>query len=201
MLIGIDFDNTIVCYGTLFFDVACELGLLPPSAGKSKDEVRRVLRESGREDDWTRIQGIVYGERMRDAKPFVGVKEFLKKVKERGDRAVVVSHKTRFPVIGTKVDLHDVARRWLEENAFFSADEGSLLEDDVFFELSQEEKAARIRGLGCDCFVDDLPEFLLKDMFSPAMRKILFDPQNCFSAQPGVILARSWEDISKIIIA
>ena len=54
-LIGLDFDNTLISYDQLFFSCALEGGLIPESLVADKTSVRDYLRESGREDMWTRL--------------------------------------------------------------------------------------------------------------------------------------------------
>ena len=61
MVIGIDFDNTVVCYDEVFHRAARDWGLIPASFPSGKGRVRDYLRERGRDDDWTRLQGHVYG--------------------------------------------------------------------------------------------------------------------------------------------
>ncbi len=72
MLVGVDFDNTIVCYDRLFHKAALEKGLIPPELPASKGQVRDYMRANGAEDAWTELQGYVYGPRMLDAAPFAG---------------------------------------------------------------------------------------------------------------------------------
>ena len=64
MTLGIDFDNTIVGYDQLFHRVAVERRLIPANLPPRKNDVRDFLRSQGREDDWTMLQGYVYGPRM-----------------------------------------------------------------------------------------------------------------------------------------
>lgn len=64
MRLGIDFDNTIVCYDELFHRVALEQGLIPADLPVNKSEVRNHLRRVGKEPLWTEMQGSVYGARM-----------------------------------------------------------------------------------------------------------------------------------------
>ena len=51
--IGVDFDNTIVCYDQVFHQVALEQGLIPPTLPVSKGGVRDHLRSVNNEDAWT----------------------------------------------------------------------------------------------------------------------------------------------------
>lgn len=70
MLLGIDFDNTIVCYDALFHRVCRERGLIPAEVPINKTDVRNYLHQAGREDAWTEMQGYVYGAQMSEASPF-----------------------------------------------------------------------------------------------------------------------------------
>ena len=64
MRIGIDFDNTIACYDGVFHAAALERGLIPAQLGRDKNSVRDYLNGAGRADDFTELQGYVYGARM-----------------------------------------------------------------------------------------------------------------------------------------
>ncbi len=77
MRIGIDFDNTIVCYDGVFLRAAREFGLSTADLGASKNAVRDHLNNSGRADEFTRLQGYVYGSRMDLASCYPGVRRFL----------------------------------------------------------------------------------------------------------------------------
>ena len=76
-VIGLDFDNTIVCYDHVFYDVARERGLIPEETEKSKQGVRNYLRSNGQEEVWITLQGLVYGPEMCQAKAFPGVLSFF----------------------------------------------------------------------------------------------------------------------------
>ena len=47
--VGIDFDNTIVCYDEIFHRVALERELIPRDTPKNKESVRDYLRQVGKE--------------------------------------------------------------------------------------------------------------------------------------------------------
>ena len=91
MLIGLDFDNTIVRYDRLFHRLAAERGLIPPDLPATKQSVRDFLRTAGREEEWTELQGIAYGPRITDAEPWPGVRAFLRWCHTAGVRVAVVS--------------------------------------------------------------------------------------------------------------
>src|SRR5688572_5466286 len=156
MVIGVDFDNTIVCYDELFHRVAVERGLVPPETPARKSEIRDRLRRGGREEAWTGLQGHVYGPGMADAPAFPGVMEFFARAIQAGLSLTIISHKTRNPVIGPAHDLHQAARDWLARRGFFDPAKIGLLPDRVHFGATRQEKIQLIVQAGCTHFIDDL---------------------------------------------
>ena len=179
MILGVDFDNTIVCYDQVFHAAALERGLIPADLSQSKDSVRDYLRKAGQEETWTELQGYVYGPRMRDAQPFPGALEFLGRCAQAGLCVWIISHKTRHPYAGPQYDLHESARQWLAVHGVHAA---GLPPDHVLFELAKLDKLQRIGQTGCTHFIDDLPEFLAEPAFPVGVERILFDP-NCHHPQ------------------
>ena len=59
--IGIDFDNTLVHYDKVFYDIALKEGLIDSNIEKSKIAVRNYLVNKGKESLFTKLQGEVYG--------------------------------------------------------------------------------------------------------------------------------------------
>lgn len=200
MLVGLDFDNTIVCYDRLFHRLACERGLIPATVPMSKQAVRDYLRSIGREDAWTEMQGIGYGPRIADAEPFPGVMSFLALAKDAGFRVVIVSHKTKHPYLGEKHDLHAAAHTFLATHGFTRTCDTGLSPESVYLELTKHAKLDRIGSLGCDIFVDDLPEFLAEPSFPLKPRKVLFDPANAHPDAPGYSRAQSWADVTRLVL-
>jgi hypothetical protein len=70
--------------------------------------------------------------------------------------------------------------------------------EHVYLEATREEKIRRIREVGCDVFVDDLPEVLLAEEFPPSTRRILFDPDGSHSARDGLERVRTWSELALI---
>lgn len=194
MLIGIDFDNTIVSYDALFHRVALEQALIPADLPVSKVSVRDHIRRAGKEDVWTEMQGYVYGTRMDEAAIFSGVIEFLCWAREQGITVAIVSHKTRHPFLGPQYDLHAAARAWVVRHLRDAA--GKLVADDcVFFEPTKEDKLARIAAVGCTDYVDDLPEILLAPRFPAGTARFLFDPDGHHGNADGLDAMRDWFEI------
>ena len=198
MLIGVDFDNTIVCYDGLFHKVAREGSHIPADLPVNKSEVRNYLRRAGKEDIWTEMQGYVYGARMSEAAPFPGVKKFFNFCKEAGIPIRIISHKTRHPFLGEKYDLHQAATRWLEEQGFFDDEGIAMSREHVFFELTKQEKLQRIGLCQCTCFIDDLPEFLSETGFPEGVHRVLFDPNHLYPSEPWTKL-HSWASARDLI--
>ena len=194
MLIGLDFDNTIVSYDALFHKVAVEQALVPVDLPKSKLAVRDYLRKIDNETAWTEMQGYVYGTKMGDAAAYQGVIEFIKFARDKGISMAIVSHKTKYPFIGPKYDLHEAARSWVE-NILKSGVTNLIDPDHVFFELTKEEKIARIADIGCDYFIDDLPEILLMPGFPKNAKGILFDPEGLHNIDGFWANLGSWQEI------
>ena len=200
MLVGLDFDNTIVCYDEVFHRVAVETGLIPGHVPPTKNAVRDYLRREGREDEWTELQGTVYGPRLNDTPPFPGVLELLGRCVDLGVDVAIISHKTRHPYRGPCYDLHACARQWLERHGVFDPLRIGLSPSRAFFELSKEEKLRRIAATGCTHFVDDLPEFLAEPHFPNGVEKILFDPNDLYANEPELSRASSWEEIGALLL-
>ncbi|MDO8788027.1 MAG: hypothetical protein Q7J42_08140 [Sulfuritalea sp.] len=193
MRIGLDFDNTIVSYDALFHKVAREQDVVPHDTPVNKVAVRDYLRRIGREEIWTEIQGTVYGARMDEALAYPGVIEFLRWAALAGHEVAIVSHKTKHPFLGPQYDLHAAARAWVERHL---SENGTALISaaQIFFELTKDEKLARIGSFGCDIFLDDLPEILQASGFPASTRRILFDPESHHAAAvlTGVTVIQSW---------
>jgi hypothetical protein len=196
MRIGVDFDNTIVCYDQVFHQVARERDLIPDSVPVNKGAVRDYLRSIGREDDWTEMQGYVYGERMRDAQPFPGVLAFFHRTIAAGVPICIISHKTRHPYRGPKYDLHAAAQGWLEQQGFFDPRRIGLPRSEAYFELTLPAKLARIAETGCTLFIDDLPELLAEPAFPKHVEPVLFDPANVHPDQGPFRRLQSWPQMS-----
>ncbi|MBF0559234.1 MAG: haloacid dehalogenase-like hydrolase [Nitrospirae bacterium] len=192
MVVGIDFDNTIVCYDRAFHRAACERGLIPQDLPSSKERVRDYLRSIGHEDDWTELQGYVYGARMDTATAFAGAAKCIRTLAEKGAVVYIISHKTLYPYLGTRYNLHDSARRWLDTSGFLT--EAGMGMHQVFFEPTKEEKLARIGALGCTHFVDDLPEIFSAEGFPKGTEGLLFDSGSKGETK-GMLTFTSWEEI------
>ena len=197
MLLGIDFDNTLICYDGLFHQVALEKKLIPALLPPKKQEVRNYLRCKDMEDEWTRMQGEVYGNRIMEALPYEGMFEALLRLKNTGLKMCLVSHKTRRPYIGENYDLHQAARDWLIANYFYDKQGLNWNDNQTFFEVTKEDKVKRIVSLGCTHYIDDLPEVL--EMIPDNITRILFAPDKNNEIKSEWLILKSWSDLPNLL--
>lgn len=195
--LGLDFDNTLISYDQLFHRVALDKALIPEKIPPQKNAVRDYLRQQDREQEWTRLQGDVYGGRILEANPYPGMQAALKTLSIRQITMWIVSHKTRTPYLGEPWDLHAAARGWLKKQGFHDSDGLAWSQDKVFFELTKEAKVARILALGCTHYVDDLPEILT--MLPDSVEKILFAPAQDVPRHSDWISMSSWQELPAIL--
>ncbi|MFZ1898400.1 hypothetical protein [Methanoregula sp.] len=194
MILGVDFDNTIVCYDHAFYRGALAKGLIPPSIPPAKNEIRNYLRKNGQEEAWTQLQGFVYGACMREAEPFTKVIEFFHTCRQSGIAIFIISHKTKYPYLGERYDLHKASLDWITRYDLFN-DRGISISDNVFLELTKEEKIMRIKKQGCTHFIDDLPEFLSEPAFPRDVQRILFDPHDLHVDADADLRVKSWSEL------
>ena len=67
--------------------------MVPPTTAVNKVAVRNYLRGIDKEDQWTEMQGYVYGKRMQEAHPYPGAIEFMSLAKQLGHHLLIISHK------------------------------------------------------------------------------------------------------------
>ncbi|QGY39380.1 hypothetical protein GM415_04335 [Pseudodesulfovibrio cashew] len=178
MRIGLDFDNTLVAYGHAFRDLAVERGLAPESTPPDKAAVRAHVWEHHDDKVWQLLQVAVYGHHIDRGRLTDGAGDFLLLCRDRGAELCVVSHKTEFAAIDPGgINLRRAALGWMEARGFFlpvCAGGFGFSPGEIFFEDTRAAKAARINGLGCDVFVDDLPEVLCHPDLDSGVERILY---------------------------
>ncbi len=223
IVIGLDLDNTLVGYDELLCDLAVSEGYLPPPAppgsfvapdkagqpslGLGKRALRDRLRAKGEhgEQEWRKLQALIYGTHMPRARLMPGVAEFLDRVSALRTAGAnfslyIVSHKTRLANnYSDGADFHAAAMDFLAAKGFFAPGTG-LTPAQVFFEPTREAKVARIAQLGCTRFVDDLEETFAEPTFPQGTTRILFDPAGDAAAQPGVTRLRTWAQVADALL-
>jgi hypothetical protein len=179
MRIGIDFDNTIICYDEVFAHLAKMTKLVTDDYAGSKRHLREIVQASAEGDiAWQRLQGKAYGEGIVLATLFPQFKSFISACNARNDiELFIVSHKTELGHFDEKkINLRDAARGWLRAQGLFGSIAPLIPEQNVFFETTREEKINRIQELKCTHFIDDLPEVLFAPTFPDTVKRFLFQP-------------------------
>ncbi len=175
MLIGIDFDNTIITYDAVFRVVARRRGLIGEDfRGEGKQAIRdHIRRLPDGEIAWQKLQGEVYGKGIAEAAMFPGVAAFLARCRAAGLPVAIVSHKTEYGHYDPhRVNLRQAALDWMTRQGFFS--DLAVPRERVFFESTRADKLGRIASLSCTHFIDDLEEVLTDPGFPPGVERILF---------------------------
>ncbi|WP_246668656.1 hypothetical protein [Bradyrhizobium sp. UNPF46] len=202
MRIGIDFDNTIICYDKVFAAVARQRGLVPEGWAGLKTDVRDFLRSRpGGELAWQGLQGFVYGKGIGGAEIYPGVREFLASCRKAGASVYIVSHKTQFGHQDPDhTDLREAARGWLRGAGLIDAADAAVAAGNVYFEDTMAAKVERLASLDLDIFIDDLVDVFEQPHFPKATRSILFTqsrPPHPVHCKP----LATWADISRGVFA
>lgn len=199
MLIGLDFDNTLIDYDRVFLLAAQKRNLVGADFTGSKRSVRDAIRllPDG-EVTWQRLQGYVYGAGITGAELFPGVQDFLRRCRKRHLMIVIVSHKTRYGHYDpARVDLRCAALGWMEAQGLFQSGSTGIRPDQVFFADSRAQKLARISAIGCTHFVDDLEEVFADPEFPPGVTKILFGAEGSPSSD---FHCPTWAEIASTVL-
>ena len=189
-MIALDLDNTIICYDEAFRAAASLLDCLPAvGIAISTPPIKAAALATGGNDLWTRLQGLVYGEQIGKATLYPGCADFVAASREE---IVILSHKTQFPVLGSRSDLRKAATAWLEATP--------LAHLPLHFFDTRDEKVAAIAALTPRAIIDDLPEVFLTPGFPSSTTFFLFDPDQAhadWSLTPRVI---SWSNAGDQIL-
>lgn len=193
MHIGIDLDNTLINYQSVFYNVALERDLIPQNIEQTKNAVKYFLINRKKETLWTHLQGIVYGDEILKATPYKDALDMIKKLKNDKHKISIVSHKTKYPILGNKVNLHEGALSWLKHNHFIGCIDSPVSISDVYFLEKQEDKIRTINEINCHVFIDDLLKILNHEQFPKTIKKILFSPGK--RSLTSLTVLSSWSDL------
>lgn len=203
MIIGVDFDNTLVTYDEVMHRAALERGLIRPETQKNKKDIRDEIRMTlDGEDAWTRLQAEVYGPRMAEAQLIPGVLGFFDLCRRNRVPTFIVSHKTEYAKFDkTGTNLRDAALEWMKRNGFFDEGGIGLNMHDVYFGSTRAEKIRHIIDLGCTHFIDDLEEVFEDAAFPVNVEKILFQPASQSSVTSDYHIFQDWRGICEYIFS
>ena len=194
-LLGLDFDNTLVRYDKLFHQIAVEKGLIEHSLPADKIAIRDYLRNKGQDEQFTMLQGEVYGLRILEAEPAEGMLEALKNIKKLNIEMVLISHKTKKPYKGPAYDLRKGALKWLEKYNFFSDSFLSWTLDNINFEETKIQKIGKIQKCQCTHYIDDLEDILA--MIPSNINRIHYSPNKKSNKDSAFERFSSWHEIQR----
>jgi hypothetical protein len=199
MRIGIDLDNTLICYDDAFAVCGRELCLVPDDWSGTKNQMKRHLAlNSAGDQNWQRLQGQVYGRGISFAKLFPGVFRFLWRCKFFGATVEIVSHKTKF---GHKdeqaIPLREAAKNFLLDAGILSKDQEPLV-GELRFCTTREEKLDYLSRKRFDWVIDDLPGIVCSEKLPDVTQGLGFDPDGTTDFS-NAIRVSSWGEIDEII--
>jgi|LakMenEpi03Aug12_release.lakeMendotaPanAssembly.Ray.scaffolds.fasta_scaffold398685_2 hypothetical protein len=171
LVLGIDFDNTIISYDKVFYSIALKKKLVKKKIQKKKTIIKKEIIKYSNEDEWTRIQGLAYGKYISKAKQYPNALTILKNLSLKY-KLYLISHKTKKPFIGKNYNLRKKAMMWLRKNNFINSIESPFNSKDIYFENTVKKKIQRIKKLKCNIYIDDLKAIL--SMLPNKIKKIHF---------------------------
>jgi len=169
MRIGIDLDNTIIDYSYSFFKTAKEDNLISNRDPKNKKAIKSILISKFDENVWTKLQGKIYGEKIMTAKKYKNFDNFVNCMSSKSIEIFIISHKTKYPFLGKKTNLHNSANLWIKKNV-----NNKIKKKNIYLETTLSKKIKRIKSLKLDYFIDDLEKVLNHKNFPNNCNKILF---------------------------
>lgn len=198
MVIGVDFDNTIVSYDKLLHQLASARGLIGAESGSGKKPIRDQIRRLPDGDiEWQKLQAVMYGPRMPEAQLIAGVPEFFQLCHRRCTRVCIISHKTVYAGYDeTRTNLRDAALDWMRDQRFFETNGLGIHRDDVFFGATRAEKIDQVVSCGCTHFIDDLEETFLEPTFPSNVDKLLYAPHGEHPSHHGTHVFANWREIT-----
>lgn len=186
--IGVDLDNTIICYDLAFHRAALDRGWIDRATPAAKTAVKDAVLAKAGNQGWTELQGFVYGPGLAAATAYPGVVEFFHACATHRVPVVIVSHKTQFAAAGPAYDLREAATRWLKI--------GGLIDLPLHFTATRAEKLETVQRLGCATLIDDLPEIFRDPGYPRETDFILFDPDGAHADWTASPRASSWAEIT-----
>lgn len=172
MRVGIDLDNTIINYNKSFGTFAYQAGLVKSRKRWTKETIKEKIIKNSSENDWSRLQSKVYGEKIKYAELFSGVETFFNYLNFISAEIFIVSHKTKYPYIGKKINLRKKATQWILSKF------KKLSKNQILFADTIDKKVKKITELNLDYFIDDLELIFLHSKFPKKTNKILFGKSN-----------------------
>ena len=169
MRVGIDLDNTIINYSKVFLKI-CNKYNLKINKENPKVKLKNYIRKNISKEKWTEIQGKVYGKEILTANIFQNFNSFIRFAKRNNIDVTIISHKSKYPILGKKINLHLKALQFLKKKINLKL----IKNKNIYFETSMKNKIEKIKECECDYFIDDLLEVFKNKKFPKTTEKLLF---------------------------
>ncbi|MBI4924938.1 MAG: hypothetical protein HY843_03355 [Bdellovibrio sp.] len=204
LVIGVDLDNTIICYDKLIKKLALQRALVSLKDKFTPEKLiafRKKLLEDDKNFGDTQIE--LYQDRIMEAKIYAGVKIFFRYCKNNQIPVFIVSHKSKIYSLkgkgkGRRGYFQRAAFSFLKSNGFFDKNRIGLTGKHVFFEESRRNKIKRIKKLQCTHFIDDFEEIFLHRFFPKNTQKMLFSPI-VKKTNNNFLVFQSWKQIKHYV--
>lgn len=198
MILGIDLDNTIIKYDNAFIEAAKFLNINIPAGITNKIELKKHCNSLNEgELIWQKIQGLAYGKLLlKNAKLYTGVKRFIWRLKNKGHKIKIISHKTKFGHFDDEKNLlREIALEFLKNNKIIDCE--SILVNDVFFLNTRKEKIEKIVSEKVEIFIDDLIEVIYDLKKFSQIKTIHFDEN--YRGLNSEEIKSDWQQIDNLI--
>lgn len=192
--LGIDLDNTIICYDKLIIRLIKKKfpEIKINKSNNSKQILKKKILKNYGNDEWTKLQGQIYGKKIQSAILFDGFNEVIEQLKESFD-IYIISHKTKYPAIGKKINLRNAAKRLLKEKKISYCKNELIKSENIFFAETKKEKIKIIKQQKIDIFIDDLDQIL--KLLPNKISKIHFSKY-----KTNYVNFYEWKKISKYLL-
>lgn len=192
--IGLDFDNTLICYDQVFYQLAREHRFIEESVPAKKANIRQsIVERFGNDLHWQKLQSLAYGPQISEAQLFDGVLAFVSVMIKQGHELFIVSHKSVRSHFNPNIKLRDHALSFMKQCGLVAPE--MIPEQHVFFAQTLTDKVEKIANLKLDVFVDDLGKVLLHECFPQYTVGIKYNG----SKTEGALYADDWQQISHYI--
>ena len=128
---------------------------------------------------------------------FSGFIKLFRYLLKRNIKIYIVSHKTKYPYLGKKIDLRKAATKWIKKNIIDINKDLHFSMKDVYFENNIKKKINRIVKLKCDIFIDDLPQIL--NLLPKNINKFLFNSSLTKKSKKNFKIIESWIEFYNLI--
>jgi len=193
--IGLDLDNTIIDYDKIFYKEALRRKLIPKTIDKNRIKIREYIKKKSL-IEWQKLQSNIYSINLHNAVVRNGFISFINNLGNNGYNFCVISHKTKYPYKGKKINLHNLSKNWIDANINKKLNKSGVKIKKIFFETTEKKKIKKIVSEKCDYFIDDLPSVL--NLLPKNIKKILIDPKKNYNNKTDLLILRGWKSISKI---